>query len=192
MPDNASKSRRREHILRVAEQLFQHYGFTKTTVADIARAAEVGVGTVYLEFRSKEDIASALSVKRYGCVLAAMRAAAESEGSYAERLLALFQARLARLSAYAHEGPHSKELIRGACMATDQAHARFCAEEEDLLAGFLSAAAESGEFRVPAPRDAARVILRLYQSFSYSVEPDRLRDEIETAQTLLLRGLLAR
>jgi AcrR family transcriptional regulator len=46
--------------------LFKHYGFEKTTVADIAHAARIGVGSVYLEFDSKETVARELSKRATG------------------------------------------------------------------------------------------------------------------------------
>ncbi len=48
--------KRADRILAVAHGLFDRYGFEKTTLDDIARAAEIGKGTLYLEFDSKEDI----------------------------------------------------------------------------------------------------------------------------------------
>ncbi len=47
---------RAERILAVAHGLFDRYGYEKTTLDDIAKAAEIGKGTLYLEFDSKEDI----------------------------------------------------------------------------------------------------------------------------------------
>lgn len=193
MTPDSSKPERRELILSAAEQLFQHYGFAKTTVSDIARAADVGVGTVYLEFASKEAIAAELSVRRYRSVLEAMRQAAGGTGSYAERLTAVFQAGLDRLSRYTGEGPHGKELIVGACTATDRAHADFRAQEEALLTEFLSAAAAAGEFDVPEPRVTARVLLRYYRSYAgCHTDPERTRAELETAHALVLFGLIKR
>lgn len=46
----------REDILAAAERLFRHFGYRKTTVADIARSAGVAKGSVYLHFTSKEEI----------------------------------------------------------------------------------------------------------------------------------------
>jgi AcrR family transcriptional regulator len=51
---------RRALILRVARQLFAHAGFTSTTMADIARAAEMGVGSLYVYFPTKDAIALTL------------------------------------------------------------------------------------------------------------------------------------
>lgn len=47
---------RRDAIRTAALGLFGDKGFARTTVADIARQAEVSVGTIYLHYRSKEDL----------------------------------------------------------------------------------------------------------------------------------------
>ncbi|MEZ4463080.1 MAG: TetR family transcriptional regulator [bacterium] len=85
---------RQHQILEAASRLLLHYGPAKTTVADIAREAGISVGSVYLEFKSKDDILVALSSHRYAHVLAAMRAAAQAHAAPAERLAALLMARL--------------------------------------------------------------------------------------------------
>jgi TetR/AcrR family transcriptional regulator, fatty acid metabolism regulator protein len=47
---------KREAILRAATQVFARSGYFNSKVADIARAAGVADGTVYLYFKSKEEI----------------------------------------------------------------------------------------------------------------------------------------
>jgi len=52
-----------EQILDAAHPLFVRYGPRKTTIDDIAKAAGLGKGTIYLYFESKEQIFAA-SVRR--------------------------------------------------------------------------------------------------------------------------------
>jgi len=53
-PSGKGNEDRRRVILDTAARLLRHYGPAKTTMADIARAADIAVGSVYLEFASKE------------------------------------------------------------------------------------------------------------------------------------------
>ena len=55
MIDNKS-----ERILDAAFEKFRQYGFLKTTVEEIARYAQVGKGTIYFYFKSKEEILNGL------------------------------------------------------------------------------------------------------------------------------------
>jgi AcrR family transcriptional regulator len=196
MSGSSDTSKRRDQILRAAERLFQHYGFAKTTVADIAREADIGVGTVYLEFSSKEAIVAELSFQRFQCVLDAMRKAASAPGSFAERFKAMFDARVKWFSQFARQGQHGMDLVHCACSASEESYRRFRSEEEELLTEFLIAAAEAGEFDVVEPRQIARILLRLYDCY----HPDfiagsglrQARREIAAAHALLLHGLLLR
>src|ERR687887_2480390 len=54
-PDPATGAKR-DAILRAAIDVFADRGFFNAQVADVARAAGVAAGTVYLYFRSKDDL----------------------------------------------------------------------------------------------------------------------------------------
>jgi AcrR family transcriptional regulator len=57
------RERRKEEILDAAQRVFVEKGLTIATVDDIAAAAELGKGTLYLHFESKEDIYLALMMR---------------------------------------------------------------------------------------------------------------------------------
>jgi AcrR family transcriptional regulator len=50
-----------ERILDAAERLFKHYGYTKTTVADIAKDLGMSPANIYRFFSSKAEIHKALA-----------------------------------------------------------------------------------------------------------------------------------
>lgn len=61
--DNAEPGRRernklqkKERIVAAARDLFQRQGFTETTTQQIAAAADIGTGTLFLYAKSKEDL----------------------------------------------------------------------------------------------------------------------------------------
>jgi len=53
---------KRDVILEAARLLFEKRGYEETTIADIARAASVAVGTVYLYFRNKHEVYTAVAL----------------------------------------------------------------------------------------------------------------------------------
>lgn len=55
------KERRREEIISAAERLFFTKGINETTMDEIAEEAELAKGTLYLYFRSREDIHLAIA-----------------------------------------------------------------------------------------------------------------------------------
>lgn len=47
---------KRDLILDSAGKLFRHYGYEKTTIDEIAKDAGIGKGTIYTEFKNKDEI----------------------------------------------------------------------------------------------------------------------------------------
>jgi len=61
-PDRTTGRRpgKRERLVASASQLLHQHGAEKTTLADIAQAADVPVGNVYYYFKTKDDIVAAV------------------------------------------------------------------------------------------------------------------------------------
>ena len=51
-----SRADKRRHILEAAVEVFAKAGFHKSRVSDVAKAAKVADGTIYLYFKSKDEI----------------------------------------------------------------------------------------------------------------------------------------
>jgi AcrR family transcriptional regulator len=57
------REQRRQQIVSAARKVFSNKGFTKTTMEDIAREAELSPGTLYLYFKNKDELYASLSVE---------------------------------------------------------------------------------------------------------------------------------
>src|SRR6266436_6503463 len=88
---------KRDAILRAAIDVFADRGFFNAQVADVARAAGVAAGTVYLYFKSKDDLLVSIFDRSMREGLAAGRAAVADLHDPRERLRRLARAHLARL-----------------------------------------------------------------------------------------------
>ena len=88
---------KREAILKAATQVFARRGFFQSQVADVARAAGVAAGTVYLYFRSKDDLLVSLFERTMREAIAEGRAALEGVDDPHERLTRLARLHLERL-----------------------------------------------------------------------------------------------
>src|SRR4051812_36858534 len=60
LPLGPKAQRTRATILDTAAELFARDGYQRTTVADVASAAGVSLGTVYQYFRDRSDLVAAL------------------------------------------------------------------------------------------------------------------------------------
>jgi len=88
---------KRDAILRAAIDVFAERGFFSAQVADIARAAGVAAGTVYLYFKSKDDLLVSIFDRSMREGLALGRAAVADLDDPRERLRRLARGHLARL-----------------------------------------------------------------------------------------------
>jgi len=189
---------RRQTILDCAARLFRHYGPSKTTMADIAREAAVGVGTVYLVFPSKEAILEQLSKGAYEQVLDGMQKAADEHAStpFPERFLAVLEARLAAFQKLQTEGQHACELVHCKAPASKAAQERFRRDEQTLFAELLDDAFHAGE---TAPLDSGRTAPLLQRALATLSPPWLFEEPAEHALAatrqmaqLLMTGLAAR
>lgn len=83
----------RERVLDAATELVRRDG-ERVPMADIARHAGVGIGTVYRHFPTREDLLSALVHRSFGLALVNARAAASEPGSALEGVRAFLSATL--------------------------------------------------------------------------------------------------
>ena len=90
-------SDKRDAILRAAIDVFADRGFFHAQVADVARAAGVAAGTVYLYFRGKDDLLVSVFERTMREALAEARASVAEVSDPAERLRRFARLHLARL-----------------------------------------------------------------------------------------------
>jgi TetR/AcrR family fatty acid metabolism transcriptional regulator len=105
MPAHAATRRRtdahptpkRDAILRAAIDVFAERGFFNAQVADVARAAGVAAGTVYLYFRSKDDLLVSIFERTMREAFTEGRAAVAGIHDPSERLRRFARVHLGRL-----------------------------------------------------------------------------------------------
>ncbi len=85
------------HILDAALPVFVRFGFHKTSMADIARAAGISRASLYLSFNSKEELFRAGSIRAHARTLHEVAAVLAGQGSALDRMemaIAVFQREL--------------------------------------------------------------------------------------------------
>lgn len=92
-----SRTDRRDDILRAAIDTFAARGFFNAQVADVARAAGVAAGTVYLYFRGKDDLLISIFERSMTEAIAEGRHTLERVTEPVERLREIARLHLGRL-----------------------------------------------------------------------------------------------
>ena len=90
---------KREAILRAATQVFARNGYFNSKVADIARVAGVADGTVYLYFKSKEEILHSIFDKSVEAAIAECHQQLADVSDPREKLRRIASLHLERLGA---------------------------------------------------------------------------------------------
>lgn len=187
---------RRETILGACERLLHRYGPNKTTMQDVAKEARIAVGSVYLEFPSKEAILEELSSRKHDLVLQAIVRGIASDGPYAERLRRAIDARTEAYLTIAKEGIHACELVHCSRDGVQSAQQRFRSAEHNLFCELLRAGADAGELDVAKPELVTRVVLIAYARFTPPWLFSSTRDEsltlLRALHDVVLNGLSTR
>jgi len=87
-PPPDARTQRAEHILDTTAALLVRWGFRKTTVDDVARAAGVAKGTIYLHWKDKHELfrAALMRAQEQANAEVRQRIAADPEGGLPHRL----------------------------------------------------------------------------------------------------------
>jgi AcrR family transcriptional regulator len=89
VPSEDLSEERQKQILEAAITEFARHGFHATRMEDIARASGLSKGAVYLYYKSKDAIITALLRTLFAWELRGARAIVDTEGSATDRLLAM-------------------------------------------------------------------------------------------------------
>lgn len=155
---SAAGGDKRERILASAERIFARHGFFASRVSEIAKDAGVADGTIYLYFKSKDDLLIALFDGRMKQVNAALKEAIAGKPPV-DQLRAFIRAYLKLV----HDEPAAAEVLTIELRQSS----KFMKEYENpefsdflrMLGGIIAAGQATGELddSIPAPM-AARML----------------------------------
>jgi AcrR family transcriptional regulator len=196
IPRGGRRERRRietrERIFRAALGLFAERGFMETTVEDITEAADVGKGTFFNYFPTKEHVLATYGTERVATVERALQRARAGE----EPVMDVLRDLAASVAGQAAESPALVRAIYAAhasCTAVrDELQIRMHTARR-LLAQIFRLAQERGEVRKNvSPMVLARLVQTIFHGVmgSWALNPGgSLRAMAEEVWDLLSPGL---
>jgi AcrR family transcriptional regulator len=149
------------HILDAALTVFCQYGYAKTTMQDIARAAEMSRASLYLHFPSKEDLFREGSRRAHSRALDQVDAALAAPGDVVSRIDTAMAAYFGGLMAQITSSLHGGELLDASIAVTADIVGAAHAALVDRLAAALDAASVAGEVQFSTAGTTARDIVVL-------------------------------
>ena len=188
----------REGIVDAAERLMALYGYRKMTMTDLAGEAGIGVGTTYLYFSGKDEVALAVVERANRRVLAQMEALAHAAEPPRGRLRALLVARvmLRFEMARPHPQQHREEFRRAVEAAIQVRRTCWQKDEVQLFVDVLRAGQAAGEFEFGQAEDTAHTMIEAMTSLMPRnlhpedfAAPERVHDRAARLADLLLRAV---
>ncbi|QSB15119.1 TetR/AcrR family transcriptional regulator [Natronosporangium hydrolyticum] len=181
MPRQVDRAARREQILAAAVQVFAEKGFAATRVDEIAAAAGVAKGSVYLYFDSREAILTAAFAAYAERSREILAAAAADPGAPLTRLETLIRSVLALVSS----DPQRTRLLVDFWAAGIQNLPRLeiatvYQDYRATVTDLLQQAAAGGDLRTPATEAYAAVVVGAVEGclLQWLVDPQLPIDEL--------------
>ena len=138
---------KREAILRAATKVFAGKGYFNSKVADIAAAAGIADGTVYLYFKSKDEILHSIFDRAMAEFIAEGKRELALITSPVERLKRIAELHLGRLGADRSMAIVFQVELRGSTKFMQEFSAAGFAEYLDIIRGTIEDGQKRGLFR---------------------------------------------
>jgi AcrR family transcriptional regulator len=192
----AKDERIRQQIREAARGLFQKWGLIKTTMEDIAKAAQKGKSTLYYYFKSKDEIFEEIASEEFHAIVIAAQAAMEkqtsAEGKLRAYLLCMIEEIQKRATVYEVVfGEISKvESIASTLRKKQDEH------ELEVISKILVDGVRSGELKLLNDQDIHRMSSIILLSFKtlvleYAMKNalDELIETVDFGIKVFMRGL---
>lgn len=191
---SAEARKTRAAILAVAELHFKHYGYQKTTVADVAKECAMSHANIYRFFKNKADLVDAVAELWLEKLINVSLKVADQPGTAAKRLTAL-ALELHRMK--------KKEQLRGArvheLLSKAARDGRPCIEAHEtkianLFAKIIEGGIETGEFAGAEPATLgvamhAATIKFCHPFLVEQYQDQDLENQLHVVLNLVIQGL---
>lgn len=192
----ADRAEVRARILDAAEHLLARHGYRRMTIEELAAAAGLSKGAVYLHFDSKEDIALARIDRVIGELLVELKKIARSGLPAADRLRRMLLTRvlfrLDRVRSYRDTIDQVVEAIRPRLLDARREHYR---GEAELFAAVIRDGIRSHELRACAAKRVGDAFVVATNALlpadlrPEEVDPVQVRARAESIADLLIHGI---
>ena len=153
---------KRQRILERAARVFLAYGIQRTTMDDIAKAAEMSRPALYLLFRNKIDIYQAIALSYFDASAASARRVLAGDGPIGERLNLLLETSMFAMMEEFMRSPHGHEILDMKNQLAGDVLADWKAEITSLVAEALDRAARDSGVDLAARGYSAETLASLF------------------------------
>ena len=165
-PDGRSEIR--ERIIEAARKRFLHYGYGKTTMAEIAGDCDMSPGNLYRYFEGKLDLAEEIARRSSAEIILELARAVRAPGKSATQALRDYLFGKLRMTyTNLEKDPKIIELAQTVAAERPSFATDMLARERTILMEILANGRELGEFSAPDVSFTAEMIQSATMKFSY-------------------------
>lgn len=189
---------KRERILRAAIKVFARKGFYATRVSEIAKAAGVADGTIYLYFKNKDDVLISIFEDRITRLIAVLRAEVEADGPFDGKFRKLIELQLGLLEGQRDLAEVVTVNLRQSSRLLKQFAAPLFTQYLDVIASLLQQGQREGVVRTDLnPRILARALWGALDGVAVTWtlgggEPGQLHRAASQVASVFLEGVRSR
>ncbi|HJO38318.1 MAG: TetR/AcrR family transcriptional regulator C-terminal domain-containing protein [Vicinamibacterales bacterium] len=185
---------KRKAILDAATSVFARRGFFQAQVADVARAAGVAAGTVYLYFSSKDDVLASVFERTMREAVAEARALVEAVDDPIEQLGRLAHLHLGRLGRNRDLAVVFQVELRQSTKFMERFSAAQLREYLGIIRDAIARGQSTGAMRPDVnPTVASKILFgaldEMATDWILSQRPRRLEDSADTVVDIFVRGM---
>jgi AcrR family transcriptional regulator len=185
---------RRQQIIEAAIEHFQHYGYSKTTIADLAKSIGLSTAYIYKFFESKRAIGEACCSIYQGRIAASLMTIANEKRPASERLRRIFLDVTRSHADLFVRDRRMHDIVASAVEERWQSVLDQDANLIQLIRVLVQEGREAGEFERKTPMDeTCRAILLAMEPIRHPVllkqRMDTLEEDATVMANLVLRSL---
>jgi AcrR family transcriptional regulator len=196
-PGRTKSEDTREKILVAAIQRFSNFGYRRTSINDVAEGAGLARATVYLYWKSKEDLFIAGLERFHVHSQALAEKGAATEGTAAERIQAMIMAQYGATSDIVHGTASGHEVFEATLKLGSDLVEQCLRRGEEILMDLLQQGIQNAEFNLQrssaSSEDVARIIISFAQNslFDRHHTPASYRESLRKTLTFILGSIRA-
>ena len=183
-------------ILETARNIFQRFGFAKTSIGDIANAARKGRRTVYTYFENKEEIYKAVIKKEVDVLRDKLSDAVFSESSAQEKLKHYLVTRMMTINELSNYYDALRNDYLKDFKIIENIREDFDNQEIEMISEILTEGVENNEFKIGNINLTAKAIVVAMKGFEIPFFIEKVDKDIEghlnSLIEILFNGILKR
>lgn len=182
--------RKEEQVLSAARSVFMRYGFKRTTMSDLAEAAQMSRPALYLLFSSKEDVFRAVVSQLFTDLLREVREGVRQHDGAAEQLTCAFEVWCIRPFEMTQLSPDAKDILESGYEFATEITTQAFADFEEILAEVLRPLVNAQAATTLSAEQLAHLLTTAVQGFKEAASSViQLRQMITGFIMLVLAGL---